>query len=798
MLGRSVGNYRLISKIGQGGMGVVYLAQHKTLGRRAAVKVLVPELSSNQDIVSRFFNEARATTAIRNPGIVEVFDFGFLDDRSAYIVMEYLDGESLAARIRKARPKVVATLGVLRAIARPLQAVHELGIVHRDLKPDNVFLVPDADMPSGERIKLLDFGIAKLNAVMGQTGHTKTGTVMGTPTYMAPEQCRGAGSVDHRADLYALGCIAYEMLCGQPPFVAEGAGEIIARHLYFEPARPRTLRASLRPEVEELVLRLLQKDPAARPSTAAEVIHVIDRLVANAPTVAPRIEPADQPAAGRRRRSEPLGSPLVVGGTPIEPMAAAGQLRSEPMEPPVAAARPRSEPSDTTVAAGRRHSAQVAQPVAAGRPQSEPADPTVAAGQRGKEPLAQPVAVRPRSEPGDAPVVGVRPRSEPGDSPVVAVRPRSEAVGPPVAPGQRRNEPSEPPVASDRSRSEPVEPPSGRGRLRDEPAAPKLVSGRQRSEPADPPVAPGRQRMETLDLPHAAHRPRNQHLDRPVVSPRSAKMDTTLSGAVAVNDVSTSAPTLLRSRFTRVRVAAGTAAAIGVLLAVVAWTHSARSDQDLDETPSTGTHSSEREFVNPSVATQHVGTGNTDQVDVQPAPAPPPPATSRPQPAVGPSAAGRVPPAAGPTSPAAEPTPPAAASSPSAAGPTPLAARPTPPAAEPVLPAVAFTPPAATPTPPAAAPSPPDPMRPHAQGKHRKAPPVLSSKTPPLKTPPDTPPSSEKPPDSCARIVFAAVLDATTPSVAEVQAALAHLQRCKPAMDASTFDDIQGQLINKL
>ncbi|HEU4726417.1 MAG TPA: serine/threonine-protein kinase, partial [Kofleriaceae bacterium] len=268
----------MISKIGQGGMGVVYLAQHKTLGRRAAVKVLIPELSSNQEIVGRFFNEARAATAVRNPGIVEVFDFGFLEDRSAYIVMEYLEGESLAARIRKGRSKVMPALVILRAIARALQAAHDLGIVHRDLKPDNVFLVPEVDLPGGERVKLLDFGIAKLTTIMGQTGHTRTGTVMGTPTYMAPEQCRGAGTVDHRADLYALGCIAYEMLCGQPPFIAEGAGDIIARHLYFEPAPPRSLRPSLRVEVEDFLLRLLQKDPAARPGTATEVIHTIDKL----------------------------------------------------------------------------------------------------------------------------------------------------------------------------------------------------------------------------------------------------------------------------------------------------------------------------------------------------------------------------------------------------------------------------------------------------------------------------------------------------------------------------------------
>src|SRR5215813_12338026 len=161
MLGRSLGNYQLVSTIGEGGMGVVYLARHATLGRPAAVKVLHPELSTNQSIVTRFFNEARAATAVRNPGIVEVFDFGFLEDRSAYIVMEYLDGESLGARMQRGRSAIDATLTIVRAIARALQAAHEQGIVHRDLKPDNVFLVPDPDMASGERVKLLDFGIAK-------------------------------------------------------------------------------------------------------------------------------------------------------------------------------------------------------------------------------------------------------------------------------------------------------------------------------------------------------------------------------------------------------------------------------------------------------------------------------------------------------------------------------------------------------------------------------------------------------------------------------------------------------------
>jgi serine/threonine protein kinase len=291
MLGRSLGNYGVVSKIGEGGMGVVYLAKHVTLGRRAAIKVLRPDLSSNQDIISRFFNEARAATAVRNPGIVEVYDFGFLEDRTAYIIMEYLDGESLASRIRRGRAPIGATLTIVRAIARILQSAHEQGIVHRDLKPDNVFLVPDAELASGERVKLLDFGIAKLAHGLGNASHTTTGTVMGTPTYMAPEQCRGAGAVDHRADLYSLGCLAYEMLCGQPPFVADGPGDVIARHLYFEPAPLRSHRSEIPPELDDLVLWLLQKEPLARPVTAADLIRAVDHLAAVTPPVMPRTEP---------------------------------------------------------------------------------------------------------------------------------------------------------------------------------------------------------------------------------------------------------------------------------------------------------------------------------------------------------------------------------------------------------------------------------------------------------------------------------------------------------------------------
>jgi serine/threonine protein kinase len=259
-------------------MGAVYLARHTTLGRTAAVKVLLPEYSNNREIVTRFFNEARAATAIRHPGIVEVYDFGFLEDQLAYLIMEYLEGESLGARLRRGPLAVVSALSISRGIARALQAAHEKGVVHRDLKPDNVFLVPDEDARSGERIKLLDFGIAKLAFNAAEAGATRPGTVIGTPTYMAPEQCRGTTAVDLRADLYSLGCVIYEMLSGRPPFVADGAADVLAHHLYFEPKPLSTLRPDVPPPLERLVMALLAKAPARRPAGASDVVKLVDSI----------------------------------------------------------------------------------------------------------------------------------------------------------------------------------------------------------------------------------------------------------------------------------------------------------------------------------------------------------------------------------------------------------------------------------------------------------------------------------------------------------------------------------------
>jgi serine/threonine-protein kinase len=278
VIGTTVGSYRIVSKLSVGGMGTVYRAEHTLIGKLAAVKVLHPELCTNPDIVNRFLNEAKATTTIKHPGIVEVFDFGHMPSGHAYLTMEFLEGMSLARRCStRGKMSEGEAAILLRSVCSALQAAHNKGIVHRDLKPDNIFLVTDPDSPTGERSKILDFGIAKLTDV-GLAGATKTGAVMGTPTYMSPEQCRGTGVVDHRADLYSLGCILYELVAGRPPFTNLGAGELIGAHLYIDPVSPRGQVPDLTAETEALIMSLLSKDPAGRPQTARELAQRLSSI----------------------------------------------------------------------------------------------------------------------------------------------------------------------------------------------------------------------------------------------------------------------------------------------------------------------------------------------------------------------------------------------------------------------------------------------------------------------------------------------------------------------------------------
>ena len=320
--GVQIGGYRVIRQIGEGGMGTVWIAEHAMLGRRAAIKILHPSYSTRQDIVTRFFNEARAATAISDPGIIQIFDFGFHTDGSAYIVMELLDGEPLDRRLQRLGALPVGdALRICRQVASAVGAAHARGIIHRDLKPENVFVVRDPEVPGGERAKVLDFGIAKLAGDLGAQQKTSTSAVMGTPLYMSPEQCRGAGRVDQRSDVYSLGCVLFALVTGHAPFTAEGTGELIMQHMIEPPPRPSTRSLGVPPEVDDLILRCLAKDPAERFASGTELAMAIDALLGHAPVA---YAASTSPGAGSRPPSNTtLGSSAAA--VAAHPTAAPGR-----------------------------------------------------------------------------------------------------------------------------------------------------------------------------------------------------------------------------------------------------------------------------------------------------------------------------------------------------------------------------------------------------------------------------------------------------------------------------------------
>ena len=321
MIGATVGSYQVREEIGHGGMGVVYAAEHPLIGRKVAVKVLLPEYSRNQEVVNRFFNEARATTLIRHPGLVDVIDFGYAPDGSAFLLMEFLEGESLAARLKRGPMPAREIVALGRQVAAAVGAAHDKGIVHRDLKPDNIFLVPDRELAGGVRVKVLDFGIAKLSTMEtsgpntpGGSLKTRTGVVMGTPLYMSPEQGGGASNVDARADIYSLGCILYEMACGRVPFVKEGFGETIAAHIYEQPLSPREVEPSVPGAIERLIQKALAKKPDDRQPSMSALAAELD-AAGNAPP--------DEPAPTEEELAAVLPS---TSKAPIYVAAAAGAL----------------------------------------------------------------------------------------------------------------------------------------------------------------------------------------------------------------------------------------------------------------------------------------------------------------------------------------------------------------------------------------------------------------------------------------------------------------------------------------
>lgn len=250
-------------------MGQVYEVEHVELGRRAALKMLRPELAKDESMAARFFTEARAMSLVQHPGLVHVYEYGHLDDGSAYIVMEYLEGETLREFLSRYGGKVstIMTAVLGRQMAAALLAAHDKGVVHRDLKPENIKIVEDDDSSIEGRVKILDFGIAKmLDAADAQRLQTRPGQILGTPTYLAPEQAGGPGTIGPHTDVYALGAMLFEMSAGQPPFSAEDGIQLIGKHLFSEPPRLGAVITNADPDLEALLIRMLAKQPQARPS----------------------------------------------------------------------------------------------------------------------------------------------------------------------------------------------------------------------------------------------------------------------------------------------------------------------------------------------------------------------------------------------------------------------------------------------------------------------------------------------------------------------------------------------------
>jgi eukaryotic-like serine/threonine-protein kinase len=265
--GTMVGEYKIESRLGQGGMGTVYAARHPVIGKRVAIKVLSLFFSRDAGLVRRFTDEARSVNKIGHPNIIDVFAFGQLADGRQYFVMEYLEGETMAAWLEHGWPPMNEARRFLLQTCEALEAAHREGIIHRDLKPENLWI---ARPKHGEPyIKVLDFGLAKLIAPETDHSTTKTGMVMGTPQFMSPEQCTGRG-VDHRTDIYAMGAIIFRVYCGRLAFDGGSSAEVIAAQLYQPPPKPSSL-ASMSEALEKLIFDCLDKDPSRRPASAAEL-----------------------------------------------------------------------------------------------------------------------------------------------------------------------------------------------------------------------------------------------------------------------------------------------------------------------------------------------------------------------------------------------------------------------------------------------------------------------------------------------------------------------------------------------
>lgn len=367
--GTCAGEYLILRTLGVGGMGVVYEGRQPVIGKRVAIKILLPALSKNAELVARFVAEARAVNAIGHRGIIDIFSFGQLDDGSHYFVMELLEGRDLDAVLRQHRRIPVATalewsMQVLDALA----AAHQVGVIHRDLKPSNLFL---AESRGKRWVKLLDFGIAKLGPLAGgSTPQTQASMIIGTPSYMAPEQVTGK-AVTPAADLYSMGCVLFELVTGKRAFDAANPMELMFKHVEEAPPIPSHLVPGLPSEFDELVLALLEKDPARRPRSATDAHGWVGELRARLADDVVGFPPAPATASG-----EALSAPLDGERPPMDPTQAT-RPKSKLTPPTV----PREEGLEPTDPSSRRSARQ-------GRECATPNRSATPVGERGRAELA--------------------------------------------------------------------------------------------------------------------------------------------------------------------------------------------------------------------------------------------------------------------------------------------------------------------------------------------------------------------------------------------------------------------------
>jgi serine/threonine protein kinase len=295
------GKYRIEEVIGEGGMGAVFAATHALTSKRVALKWMLPELAADQGAVQRFMREAQAAGRIDHPNVVDVYDVGE-HEGSIFLVMEYLQGETLTAAFRRGGLDARQVIQLLLPAMRGVSAAHAMGVVHRDLKPDNIFLSRGAD-GSYREPKVLDFGISKVSSI-GDSQQinprlTRTGAVMGTPYYMSPEQIRGSAEVDQRTDVYAFGVILYEALTGHVPFDADAYSALILEIATGTPKRPRDLKPELPTKLEDVVLKAMAREPDQRFPTVEKLARALEPFAEGATFNVDRPDPT---------RSRTLGS----------------------------------------------------------------------------------------------------------------------------------------------------------------------------------------------------------------------------------------------------------------------------------------------------------------------------------------------------------------------------------------------------------------------------------------------------------------------------------------------------------